>query len=61
MSDVETHNQIKEWWERKKLEIDENLDVLIAKDGPDTKTFEIMKKLLTDCTHLKNKEMDIIN
>ena len=58
MSSVDDYNNVKEWWDRKKLEINRNLDITIDRGNIDSETLEIMKKLLIDNTKIVEKNIE---
>ena len=48
MSEIDKYNNVREWWERKKKEINDTIDETMLSEKTDKETLEAMKILLNN-------------
>jgi len=61
MSEIDKYNDVREWWERKKREINETIDKTMLSDKIDKEVLEAMKILLNNNVKIIERNEEIIN
>jgi hypothetical protein len=57
MSEIDKYNNARQWWERKKKELNKSIDEMLSSECDDKETIEAMKIILNNNIKIKRKEV----